>query len=237
MTEEKILSRIRKMLTLANDEAASEGERDNAMRMAHNLLVKYQLDMSDVDAHVREKEDPRGHFTDFGYCAVWARRLRNHVAGLFMVKYYYQSINAMKDRNNFIGRESNATTAMLISEFLIGSILRESRLRYPRAAAHQRSFCVGAEYKLFDRIAAMLRAKQQEIKEAGYGLVLVEQAKVEATANEEFVKSMGTQITTTKARSEAEINHGAFRAGHEFGGTLSLNAQVGATTKATKRLT
>jgi hypothetical protein len=50
MTEDKILSRIQKMLALANDLAATEGERDNALRMAYNLMAKHNLDMVTVEA-------------------------------------------------------------------------------------------------------------------------------------------------------------------------------------------
>ncbi len=50
---EKVLDKVRKLLALANNEAASEGERDNAMRMAHKLLTMHQLEMADVDAHTR----------------------------------------------------------------------------------------------------------------------------------------------------------------------------------------
>lgn len=33
-----IVEKVRKLLNLANDESASEGERDNALRMAHAFL-------------------------------------------------------------------------------------------------------------------------------------------------------------------------------------------------------
>lgn len=47
--EDKIINRIKKMLALANDAAAAEGERDNAMRMAYNLLAKHNLTMATVE--------------------------------------------------------------------------------------------------------------------------------------------------------------------------------------------
>ena len=46
-----ILDRVKKMLAIANDSAASEGECDNALRMAHNTLAKHNLDMADLNAH------------------------------------------------------------------------------------------------------------------------------------------------------------------------------------------
>lgn len=69
--EDRILERVRKMLALANDEAATEGERDNALRMAHNLLMKHQLSMEDVENHAKDKDDPRGHFKGDGWSMPW----------------------------------------------------------------------------------------------------------------------------------------------------------------------
>lgn len=39
----RILQRVRKMMALANDKAASDGERENAMRMAHATLASIVL--------------------------------------------------------------------------------------------------------------------------------------------------------------------------------------------------
>ena len=44
----KILARVRKLLNLANNAAATEGERDNAMRMAHATLAKYNLSLAEA---------------------------------------------------------------------------------------------------------------------------------------------------------------------------------------------
>ena len=48
---EKILDKVKKLLAVANNEAATEGERDNALRMAHNMLAKHNLAMADLDEH------------------------------------------------------------------------------------------------------------------------------------------------------------------------------------------
>jgi hypothetical protein len=228
MTEEKILSRVRKMLALANDEAATEGERENAMRMAHNLLTKHQLDMADVDAHAREADDPRGHFDNDGWNMPWCREVRATVAHLFMCKYYFQKINATRGKHHFVGRESQATTAMFLADWLVRCILKEGAKRYGHNLLPEtRAFCLGASHRLWMRVREMEAAKQAEIRAQGYGLVLADQAKVEALANDEFVKAMGTDIVTQKARKQADIDLNAFRSGNEFGKGLSLSAQVG----------
>ena len=58
---EKIMARVKKMLTLAYDKGATEGERDNALRMAHKYLAKYNLDIAEVEASgdKKAKGEPR----------------------------------------------------------------------------------------------------------------------------------------------------------------------------------
>lgn len=43
-----ILEKVKKLLALAGNAGATEGERDNALRMAHGLLAKHNLDMADL---------------------------------------------------------------------------------------------------------------------------------------------------------------------------------------------
>lgn len=58
--KERILSRVRKMLRLANDAGATEGKRDNAMRMAHATLAKYNLDIAQAEESGVVGADDRG---------------------------------------------------------------------------------------------------------------------------------------------------------------------------------
>ncbi len=52
----KILETIQKLLALAADKAATQGEIENATRKVQEILFKYNLSMTDVDAHVRPEE-------------------------------------------------------------------------------------------------------------------------------------------------------------------------------------
>jgi hypothetical protein len=66
-----ILEKVKKLLALANDKGATEGERDNALRMAHGMLAKHNLDMSDLHRHVQHHgRTNRGSVLDF---RVWLK--------------------------------------------------------------------------------------------------------------------------------------------------------------------
>lgn len=48
MDRDKALSKIQKLMNLANNDAASEGEVDNALRQAEALMRKYAIDMAEA---------------------------------------------------------------------------------------------------------------------------------------------------------------------------------------------
>jgi len=48
MSDEKLLDKIKKLITLANDAGATEAEADTAMSMANRLLLMHNLTMADV---------------------------------------------------------------------------------------------------------------------------------------------------------------------------------------------
>jgi hypothetical protein len=227
MTEEKILARVRKMLALANDAAATEGERDNALRMAYNLLAKNQLDMDDVKAHERDNEDPREHFMNDGWNMLWCKHVRNSVARLFNCSYYFgKKINATRGEHHYIGRESAATTAMYIADWVVQSLLKEADRRYKhRLTAEGRAFAIGASDKLRERVEELLAAKQEEIRGTGSSLVLADLARTEQDANRLFIQNMGIRLTT-KSRRASTVDASAYSAGEDFGSTIGLNTQV-----------
>lgn len=231
MTEEKILSRIRKMLNLANDEGAAEGERDNALRMANNLMTKYQIDMAMVDKHLRDSLDPRGHYQQEGWNTLWAKYVRMHIARLFFCKYYTgRKINATRGVHNFVGRESNATTAMLMSEWIIRSLLRETDKRYGhRLNPESRAFCMGAQENLGRRIRELHKAAQEQVDSVGSALVVVDLARSEQLDNDRFIEQeLNTKLVVRKSR-KVSVDNRAFSAGFDFGSKINLNKQVAGT--------
>lgn len=219
---EKVLDKIKKLLAVANDAAATEGERDNALRMAHKLLVKHNLDMQDLHKHGIKEERIRETVETFRM--KWARGVAGSIAELFMCKLYWQNINATKGRYSFIGLESNATTAALMTEYVIQSILKEARKLYTHnLSSGARQFGYGAEFKLSNRVAEMIKTTSKEV---GTGLIVVELYDLEEKANEEFLKSQGTKIKILKDRETDITDYKAFNAGSQYAEKIDLNLQL-----------
>lgn len=230
----KILERVRKMLALANDERAAEGERDNALRMAHNLMAKYQLDMLDIDAHLREKEDPRGHFEEEGWNIMWCNQIRMHIAKLFGTTYYMgRKINATRGVHHFVGRASGATTAMLMSDWIIRDALRKAdKFAGHRLTSAGRAFGVGVAGELGRRVDALLEAKKQEVFETtGKDLMLINSN--EMFENENYIEDvLGIKLRSRSLR-RSNLDSGGYAAGAAHGKTINLSTQL-ANRKGTK---
>lgn len=229
---DKILDRVRKLLALANDAAASEGERENAIRMAHGMLLKHNLSMLDLDKHLQVEGRIELPLETFGMN--WARCLAGSVAKLFFCSVYVAAkVNGTKMRYMFIGRESNVVTASLMTEYLINSILKECRKQYGHnLAAGSRAFATGAMHSLHVRIEALMKPEDQE---PGTGLVVVNLRRTEAEANEEFLKAKGTSLKPYGKKTQA-VNTEQYSAGRQYGNGLSLNDQVSHKKNSSKQL-
>lgn len=226
MNEEKILDRVRKLLALANDERGNETERETALRQAHAMLSKHGLDLAAVEAHEREKLDPRGRFQTEGWSMGWTRQVRQSIARLFMCVYVVGGkVNGTKERAYFIGRESNATTAMYMSTYVIENILKEGRRLYKHNLSPEtRSFAQGCASRLRQRVHEMIAAKAKEADATpGNAIALVALAQLEEDANREFMSSWATK--TMRSRSVA-VDSGAYAAGRAHGDRIGLNLQM-----------
>lgn len=232
--ENKVLERVKKMIALGNDAAATEAERETALRMAYNLLAKYNLSLSDLPEdqsnEARERQDV------VISADRWARSLAQAVAKLFFCRYFYsQTGTSGKDKHCFVGRQSNVITARYMSEFLIKSVKREATSRYKSPTTPQgRSFCVGTVDSIRKRVEVMIKSDTESTP--GTALVLVSLHERESTANQKWLDSEGLSLTTSKARADNSLRAGAFYEGREYGKTVSLNQQVKNSASDFKRL-
>lgn len=225
MTEEKIISRIQKMLALANDLAASEGERDNALRMAYATMAKYNIDMAAVDKHLRPED--RINFESTSWAWMWAKQVNQIVGKLFFCKYYVgRKINGTQCQHHFVGKESNAMTAAVMADYVVNSILREGRAIYKQnTAPGTRAFAIGAMHALYNRVEQMRRDDMPDAA-PGTALVLASLHKTEQDANEAFLQESGTSLVHRKGGNRAVGDHNAYEAGQAYGKNINLSAQL-----------
>jgi len=235
-TPEQILKKVQKLLKLANNAGAAEGERDNALRMAHKFLAKHNLDMSDIEsANKDDKRKTTGEAREENvatfYGRPWARNVCSTVARLFFCYYLYTSHKkATGVRHYFIGRKSNTITAALMAEFIVKSIIREGNRQ--KRTEHQgnawlRTFCWGAAGRIGERVDSLIKSQDESQKDAqpGTALVLASYYQTERKANEVMVA--GLYPTLGKGRGGKGHQGGdAYSRGRSYGGSVSLNTQL-----------
>ena len=229
-TNDKVLARVRKMLAPANNAAATEGERDNAMRMAHALLAKHNLSMAEAEAS-GGTEEQRGAYATKDRTSPWRRDVAHAVAGLYFCTYYFIRKGSNECQHTFFGRESNTVTAAEMAAYVIASIAKEGKAQQRAKgapAAFYTSFVKGAAMRVAQRCAA-IRAEAERVSSAapatGTSLVLASLYAQERQKNEVALAELGMRLKATKRR-DRDTGSSGFREGMSYGDRVGLQRQV-----------
>ena len=234
-----ILSRVRKLLALANDAGASEGERDNAMRMAHATLAKHNLSMAEAEVAGTASEEQRVQDGSLMTRNMpWMRQCAYAVAQLFFCAYCYYPDSCRQAKHIFIGKQSNAETARAIAEFVINNIFREAnkRLLATRRGPWWTSFCKGATQRIRERCCQLRKqaeAANNGSPSTGTSLVLASLYQREQQANTELMAQLFGKLQNC-VNSGRRTSYAGYDAGAQYGDSVSLNRQVGTTPERTK---
>lgn len=222
----KKLALLKKVLAIADNPGATEGERQAAMRQAANIMQKYNLSLAELPAD--QQDEAREEQSVIISADKWARELGLYVGRLFFCKYFYaRSHTAGKDHHYFVGRQSNVVTAMHMTEHLIKSIKREATKRYKSPTSPEgRSFCVGAVRTIGIRVEEQIEKGDETTATPGTALVLANLYKSEAEANERQLVVLGRALAKGKPRTDNALRGSAYHAGKEHGKTIGLNQQV-----------
>jgi hypothetical protein len=235
----RILERVKKMLTLAADAGATEGERDNALRMAHSTLAKYNLTLAEAEAtHPGQSNDPRVDQSIETRSRPWILRTAHGVADLFFCKYFFVR-SGRNAKHYFVGRLSNVTTAKEIAAYVINSINREGRARARdqlNPNPWRLSFCKGAAEAVRARCVQLRRDAEKASQAApvastGTSLVLASVYAHEVQANSDYLRDV-LKINLRSSRSREKGAGDGYGDGHAFGSKVSLNRQVGTSKQA-----
>ena len=218
----KIVERVRKMIALANDSAASEGERENALRMAYATLSKYNLDID-----VLEIKEGRECLELFGFPSPWSTKIAMSISNLFFCNYYIT--RTRKFTHTFIGKTSNVVSAQLLSDYVMRSVRKEAGKRQRDEwlpSSWNTSFCKGAADTIRSRCLELRKIQETVTPEnKSNALVIISLYKSESEANAMFLKeSLG--ITTKQTVSRERSAGNGYYAGKEFGNNINLSTQV-----------
>ena len=219
--DQRIIGRIRKMLRLANDAGATEGERDNALRMAHATLAKYNLSISEIET----PSEPRVKHTEQYFGRPWSQTITHAVAKLLFCEYVYSSARqANRVQHHFIGLESNAITAGEMAKFLVTSIMREGKRKariHGQGNAYVRSFATGAANSIRCRVNELMTSPIAESE----GKSLVPIYNQQEIANKAMVSRLYPTLSKS-SRGKRTGSIAAYEQGKEYGNDISLQRSI-----------
>ena len=202
---QKIIERIKKMFALANNAGSTEGEADNAMRMATKLLEKHNLSM--VDLHTQEEV---GLKFNTGETTPWIRTVYSSVSRLYGCTYFYDPAQKI---NFIVGTGSDRITAAIVIQYLIEDIKKAGK---GKGAA----FRNGAAQALSATCFNISSERNLSNETTATGIVLADIYKTKTQLAQEFMDknlnlSSGRR-SSTKSSSE----------GRNYGKGLSPNARM-----------
>jgi len=229
----KVIEKVRKLIALGTNDGASEGERDNAIRMAHGLLAKHNLAMADIQESVEERIERFSEYQNKPWTGIAAKAM----ADLFFCGCYQESKKAniagtgTKRKIYFIGKESNVTTAILMADYVISTIGRErNRNKYSY------SFCNGAAHRILQRVSEIIASSSiQEGESTSTDLALISVYKSEQDANKAFIQNTVGELRKSKSSTRSQ-DLTAYWAGHTYGNGISLNGQINEDSSSTKQI-
>lgn len=200
---EKIKSRVRKLLNLANDSAAFDGEIQNALRFARRLMVQHNIDESDLgtprDPHEAAADvdySQADAFTEGENFSLWEGWLMRAVCELIGTVNSYRTHEKTSRRSAagtlvfddagnpktgtrlvFYGPMEDARDAASLFEEWSHVIAVMARLKYGGAFRGQgRSYAEGFASSLLNSLRVMREEERKEIAHVSDSRALVVQS-------------------------------------------------------------
>lgn len=140
MEREKMITKIRKLMAVANDKGATEAEAVQAALQAQKLIAKYGIDENDLnEAAEKEAEKVVTNETERRFKKPWQRDLAAVVAENFRCKMFYRGESRHGWAACFMGYESDAKAAELTFQMLLkvctrkGNAYAKERMKYIEA--------------------------------------------------------------------------------------------------------
>lgn len=227
---QQVLEKVRKIIAIGRDSAASEHERDTAMKMAHRLLAKHNLVMADAESHSHSQVEGRvtEQFDYYNY--PWVNYILDSVADLFYCVHIRYKLSDKKAIHKFLGTEANAKTSAEMCEYVVRSVAKQAARQYGSATnSDGRAFCYGAMMAIHDRCKAIKAQEAEIVKEDSElssctALMVVSMREQHKAANNAEIAKMGCKERKT-GRVKA-VDADAYSDGHEYGSNIQLNKQV-----------
>jgi len=234
-TDPNLLKKIKGLLTLAApDRGGTEEERDTAMKMATDLMAKYNIAEWEV---ATEDEKRKGvthrRYTTKGKTKKWEGMLYHYIgSGIGVKAVYSQSpFNKWEWNWTLIGREADLDFLEILYESLVPWLKIQAKLG---RATHQPSNPNAFNRAFFDNAGHIVNVRLKHQRESAYkSSTGTELVLATDSMNERYAQEMFGRLRSSKARGFGNV--AGEISGREAGAKADLSAGRKVEGKSTQR--
>ncbi len=196
---ESVKSTIAKLITLANNEGATEAESKLAMERAKKLMAKYQLEEATV---LREKiktgvnveaikESAEcyyyGKFYDWEYKLGWGIAPVFECKAIRGMEYYDWDLDSKNRQMHFVGMPTDLALVLYFFDYCQDEIGRHMEAAYASAGQKVRnSFALGMTDRIIERLREFYKRWKEEVSSSCTDIVIYKEDAIQKTWNREF---------------------------------------------------
>lgn len=232
LTAAQAKDKIRKLLALANNPGATEGEANNAMTMAAGLMAAYNI----TETQVSTDSVPVGRLVVEGNWDIWVMSLVSAAAKLNACDgashVYKKDVRGAE----FIGREVNREAAKMMLLYLVDEVEREYKKALPkgltqaRRSEFRRTFKLSCARRISIRASNIIyemRKNDMVAKAATGSTALVVAGSFDQQMNDikKWMENEGFKFKTRKSRGRGYGS--GTEAGRAAGERIPLQKQLG----------
>lgn len=226
--KETILEKVRKLLALANDASASEGEIENALMFAQKLMLKHSIEQSEVEMSVNDV-----NYTDipnpfvYGESKSYAGSLLGIIARSNACRMIIRGSGDSK-YYTLVGFKDDRDVTVASFEQTLASVRLLGRQRFKESDKKASfvkffiSYLTGFNIGLYHKLEANKKVVLSVAAEAmTYDLMIVKKDALLA----DFIADEFGKLGTSKSRA-IDINVGAYNSGKSDGSNASTTKEL-----------
>jgi hypothetical protein len=220
--DEKILSKIQKLLCLAADNPDSPESKLAAERAAE-MMAKYDIGLEDIQDDGTISDDGINEISvvaNANHHQAWESQLASILCECFDCQRFVTSFSRNSKTRTFIGTKSDVRIAVWFYKYLRLRIAKQAEHEF-RLQVDQKTFGMGAVSALEPRLVEMYKRKEEIILSDSRALMVNKQLAVK-----NYFESKYTNLKTRHISSGIG-SKAALMAGRAAGQSISLNQQIG----------
>lgn len=214
--KEKIVDKIRKLLALST--SSNEHEAALALENANKLLLKYNLEMSDIDEQVNLNGIVEDVVAESGRIMTWKLQLITSLLDLNNCKIIISSVIGAEKKLKAIGRKCNIEVSMAMYDYVTQTMERKLKKEH---VVNKFSFRIGFASAIRQKVNEILENRNKaNIDPRCTALVIQEKALVRS-----FIKDKYKNLRASNSRCSVG-DAGSYYSGMNAGSSVSLNSQI-----------